>query len=756
MHYWKDMTQRLENKVKLLECTLAERAVETRKLSDALKGSEAKVQELELKSAAQRLRIHGSRKSTPQRVSPVASPAPQREVTPEPDFIDAEELEELREQNALLSQMNEELQRKAAFLASDNAKLALKEEAAEDQYDKLMEQMHVLQRTLDRERQASKATLSPRKETPGAVTFAPPLAPPEVSGRTSPSAMSERSLGLEELQQRLIQANQLNVELRLKMGDVERRLEAKSDGAVPAASAQEAASLVQENDTLRALVASLKVELTALQDATSDADQKAAMAHHRQMELEEAMKTVASRKAANPQLQESLAQKTERIAKLEQENAQLARQLDETRADVEGLRGSPVKRKRQTSTDAAADEGSGGDLASVQKELKKLQKRLKKVTTDRNGVAEQFYESQIRLARTDRALGALQGQVVVVAALCGETPSARDTSDDAVKVDAADPSKLVLSDCGEETIHQYDFCFDKGASAEQVFTELSDPLAFVWSGYQFAVMTIGELRSGKTSFVRELLPLCTKHLSRVADGDAKHGFFSYTYRVAVVEVSARGGLDCASGEDVAQVCHDSNGFVQPKGVRFIDCTSGSIPSVVDNLLAKRRQHHNGRSHTWIQLQCVRTSLVRQCQTVGRLTIFDWCGGGSLASQKTDIESARFANASNQMLRDLSAALSGKLPVVPYAKSVEASLLFDLLGGNSVTAVLGRVRAASEHVEETLRTLQVLNALFGVRNGPLLPDSQTSDEIRWRGIVAALSSDDQAEREQRPVDNIREY
>ncbi|KAK7201546.1 phosphatidylinositol-4-phosphate 5-kinase-like protein [Novymonas esmeraldas] len=749
--YRKETVRMLENKVKLLECTLAERAVETRKLVDQLKSSEAKVQELALKDASHQLRLRDTRQSSAKTVS---APSPSY-ATPSPPtadeavYIDADEVEELREQNDILAHVNEELQRKAAFLAAENAKLALKEEAAEEQYDKLAEELAEVKKALENERSASKGS----QPVSNGETI------PTVPSPTSLSLGSVKTADAEEVQHKLIQANQLNIELRLKVGDLERRAQAKSTAAGPVNSAAEAAGLTQENESLRSLVTDLKARLATMQAASDNAEQKIVRAQQRQVELEEAIRTITYRKAANPQLQESLEQKSERITKLEHENAHLARLLDETRADAEESKRAVAKLQRRRSSELQTVDGATDELALAQKEMRKAQKRLKKVTAERNSVAEQFYESQVRLARTDRALGALQGQVVVFAAVADSGSSVNGSSsapaDTAARVDSADPSKLVLRDCGEEVVHQYDYCFDRDASADQVFAELCDPLAFVWSGYQCALMTVGELRSGKTSLVRELLPLFTRFLSKAAEGDPKRFFFSFTYRVAVVEVSARGGFDCASGDDLTEVCYDANGFAQPRNVRFIDCTSGSIVGVVHSLLAKRRQHHNGRSHTWIQLQCVRTSVARQSQSVGRLTLFDWCGGGSLASQKTDIESARFANTSNQQLRDLAAALANKLPVIPYNKSVEAALLFDLLGGNSVTAVVGRIRPAVEHVEETLRTLQVLTSLYGVRNGPLLPDNQTSDEIRWRGIVAALSSDHQAEREMRVVDNIRE-
>lgn len=754
--YWKESLRKLESRVKLLECTLAERDVEVRKLSERLKKSDAKVHGLELENAERKEWLRGTKHNSAKKTLPSnaqtlsAPPAPL-----EMDTIDAGEADKLREQNAGLVQLNEELQRKVAFLAAENAKLALKEEAAEEQYDKLMEEVERLRVTVENERRVNMSSEPPKTGDTAAAAAVSESVAVGVSSPLSSPISREKSLAHEELQQRLIQANQLNIELRLRMGKLERTAQPKPSVARLSLSTPEASGLARENEMLHSVVTSLKAELAVMQSASNDAEQQIVLAHQRQVELEESMKMITYRKAANPQLQEALERKSARIANLELENAELARLLVETCADLEERQAISVATKRQPSFESSTVGGALSELESAQKEVKRLQRRMKKFTGERNSLTEQVYELRMLLARTDRTLGALQGRVTVVASIADDGISGTAAADAAVRVDAADSTKLVLCDCGEETTYQYDYCFDKDASVEQVFAELCGPLAFVWSGYQLALMTVGGFRSGKTSLVKEILPLFTKYLSKEAAENPQRLFFSFTYRVAVVEISARGGFDCASGDNVTEVCCDSNGFVQPKNVRFIDCTSGSIPIVVDNLLAKRRQHYNGRSHTWIQLQCVRTSVARQCQTVGRLTIFDWCGSALLASQKKDIESARFANASSQSLRDLATALAGKLSVIPYAKSVETSLLFDLLGGNSITAVVGRIRSSTEHIEESLRTLHVLTSLFGVRNGPLAADNQTSDEIRWQCLVAALCSDHQAERELKAIENIRD-
>ncbi|KAG5496010.1 hypothetical protein JIQ42_02895 [Leishmania sp. Namibia] len=754
--HWEELVLKVGSKVKLLECTLAERVVEVRKLTDQLKSSDARVHELELENAALKVRLHDVKHSSTKEslLFNASAPAAQSPHLEE-DIIDADEVVQLKEQNALLGRLNEGLRRKAAFLAAENSKLSLKEEAAEGHCDKLVEEVAQMRMALENERctYVNRQPLQTGRSAAIATVSQSTLA---IVSSTVPLLLaSEENLNHGELQQRLTQANQLNVELQLKIGILEQAAHAKASEARPSSSVQEAARLARDNERLQSSVESLKRELAVMQSALDDAEQERFLARQRQVELEETMKTITRRKAANPQLQEALERKSERAAKLELDNAKLARLLEEASADLEERAAVSARVKRQPEVESPSVGSALDELASAQKELRELQMRIKRVTCERNSVTEQFYESQVRLARTDRTLRALQGQIVVFASIADDGSDSAAVTNATVRVDAADLKKLLLSDRVEETARQYDYCFEKDATVEQVFVELCHPLSLVWSGYQFALMTIGEFRSGKTSLVRDILPLFTHRLSKMSEDNPKRSFFSFTYRAAVVEISSRGGFDCASGDSVKEVCCDANGFVRPKNVHFIDCTSGSILSVIDSLLAKRRQHHNGRSHTWIQLQCVRTSVAHQCQTVGRLTIFDWCGGGPVASQKTDIESARFANASSYVLRDLAAALASRLSVIPYRKSVEASLLFDLLGGNSLTTVVGRVRSSAEHVEETLRTLSVLTSLFGVRNGPLLPDTQTSDEVRWRGIVSALCSDYQAERELKAVENVRE-
>ncbi|KAG5471491.1 hypothetical protein LSCM1_01583 [Leishmania martiniquensis] len=753
--YWKELFLEVKGKVKLLECTLAERVVEARKLASRLKSSDARVHELELESAARKARFRNAKHNGAhesflgEAVTLDAQP-----THPEGDISEDDEAAELKEQNALLARRSEELRQKAAFLAVENARLAVKAEAAEDQYDKLAEELAEMRMGLENGQRTGVNSQQLQAGGRAAIATASHSTPVSASSPVPLLLASQGTCKCDELEQKLLQANQLNIELQLRIGKWEREAEARtSDAGLP--PAQDTAALIRENGILRSLIVSLKAELALMQSASEDAEQEIFLFHQREIKLEERMKAIAHRKAADPQLQTALELKSERAEKLELENAELARLLEEARVDLEEKAAVSASVKRQPHAELPGAGRAPNELVSAQKELKKLQMRMKRVTGERNSVTEQLYESQVRLTRRGRALEALQGRIIVFTAVADGGSGSLVVSDVTLRVDAADPRKLQLNDCGEDTVHQYDYCFEKDASVEQVFAELCDPLALVWSGYQFALMTVGEFRSGKTGLVKEILPLLMKHLSTTAEESPKRSFFSFTYRVAVVEISSRGGFDCASGKDVTEVYCDANGFVKPKNARFIDCTSGSIPNVVDNLLAKRRQHHNGRSHTWIQLQCVRTSAVRQCQTVGRLTIFDWCGGGPVASQKTDIESARFANASSYVLRDLATALASKLPMIPYTKSIEASLLFDLLGGNSLTTVVGRVRPSAEHVEETLRTLAVLTSLFGVRNGPLLPDTQTSDEVRWRSIVTALCSDDQAERELKPVENMRE-
>lgn len=750
--YWRERFQKSEAKVKLLECTLAERAVELRKLTDAVSSNEAKLKELEIERSTRKLKTrqyNGRNVSVDNRSEDHSVEG--ADAASSGDATTDVEAEELKSQNALLLQLNDDLQRKAAFLSSENSKLSVKYEAIEEQYEKLSEELMEL-----RAKPTGGALITTNAMNEVEEKHAVLLQAYDEDPHVAVSLELVAGMNIEELQKRLVQANQLNIELRLKNGELQQRLERKTDRKDSVSSNAALHSLTSENEALRATVVQLKQQVALLESRSNDAEQRLFVSTQQEAELEAAMKMLTKEKSADPQMQRVLEGKSDEIAKLQLENAELARLLEETQAHISEQSPCMDKAKQGLSAESTALEEKRAELAGLQKEVKKLQKRVKKVTVERNTTAEQFYDSQVHLARSHRVLGAMQGQLIVFASLSDIDTGSSSQDESVVRIDETDPSRMVLTDCGEEIAYKLDYCFGKDATAPQILSEVRDALSFVWDGFQFGLITVGEFRSGKTTLVSQLFPLFVQCLLRAAEEGSHSSLFSYTYRVAMVEVSARGGYDCASEEVVGDIYHDANGYVHPKNIRFIDCTSVSISAIVENLLTKRRQHYNGRSHTWIQLQCVRTGLAQQSQTIGRLTLFDWCGPGPLSLQKTDIESARFANASSQALKELAGALSTKSSVVPYTRSFETALLYDLLGGNSITVVVGRLRSAPEHVEESLRTLGVLSSLFGVRNGPLQQDNQTHDEIRWRGLVAALSSDDQAERELKVVENTKEY
>ncbi|KPI85070.1 phosphatidylinositol-4-phosphate 5-kinase-like protein [Leptomonas seymouri] len=748
--YFRDGLQKAETKVKLLECTLAERAVEIRKLTDLVSSSEAKLKELEIGRAGRKsLAPYMSNKA------PVVDVIYENfleaaHAASSGDFNTDVEVEELKAQNRELLQLTDDLQRKTAFLSAENSKLDLKREAAEEQYEKLSEQMTRLRAKLEK---SALISATPPMQGNGNLSqiLSYELEPP-----VAPSLESTAIMDVEELQKRLVQANQLNIELRLRNGELQQqctRRTSMDEGAASNAAIQE---LVNENEAFRSTIAKLKQQVAALQSASDDAEQRLFVSKQQLAELEGAMEAMAKEKSANPQLQRILEGKSDQITKLQLENAELARLLDESQACISEKGRAAAIEKQRLSVESATYDGNGAEVASLQKKVKKLQKSVKKVTSERNTVAEQFYDSQIHLARAHRVLGSLQGQLIIFASLFDMDTGNESKEEPVLKIDETDPSRMILAECSGEREYRLDYCFGRDATATQILSEVRDVLSFVWSGFQFGLLTIGEFRSGKTKLVTQLFPLFVQCLLQAAEESSHRSHFSFTYRVAVVEVSAGGGYDCASEEIVEEIRRDANGYVHPQKARFIDCTSVSISAVVESLLTKRRQRYNGRSHTWIQLQCVRTGLVQQSHTVGRLTFFDWCGPGSLLLQKTDIESARFANASSQALKDVVDSLSAKDVAVPYTKSLETALLYDLLGGNSITAVIGRLRSTPEHVEESIRTLGVLSALFGARNAPLLQDAQTHDEIRWRGLISALISDDQAERELAAVGKTREF
>ncbi|KPA74502.1 phosphatidylinositol-4-phosphate 5-kinase-like protein [Leptomonas pyrrhocoris] len=749
--YFRDNLQRAEAKVKLLECTLAERAMEIRKLSDLVSSSEAKIKELEIGRANRKSVAYRSKGKMPVANSKLKDHTPEAtDAASDSEQDTDDEISQLKMQNTLLLQLNDDLQRKVTFLSAVNSRLDVKREAAEEQYEKLSEELAELRTRKESIASSTAASSTKVSRNPSQLLS---------HDQESPVALSiesTASMGVDELQKRLVQSNQLNIELRIKNGELQQKLDREAIKTDTAAYETAVRDLTKENETFRSVISKLKQQVALLQSTSEDVEQRLFVSTQQGAELEAAIKTMSKEKSADPQLLRVLEAKSDQIEKLQLENAELARLLDEKQIHISDGETTLDKQKQQMSAESAILDDDRGEQDNLRKEVKKLQKRVKKVTAERNAIAEQFYDSQIHLARTHRALGSMHGQIIIFASLFDMETGNRADVESVLRIDDKDPSRMVLSDCGEEVAYKFDYCFGKDATAPQILSEVRDALSYVWCGFQFGLITVGEFRSGKTTLVTQLFPLLVQCLLRAAEEDTHFSRFSYTYRVAMVEVSACGGYDCAAERAVTEICRDSNGYVHPKNVRFFDCTSVSISAIVGNLLSKRRQHYNGRSHTWIQLQCVRTGLAQQSQTVGRLTLFDWCGPGPLSLQKTDIESARFANASSQALKDLSEALSAESVSVPYTRSLETALLFDLLGGNSITAVIGRLRAAPDHIEESMRTLGVLSSLFGARSGPLFQDNQTHDEIRWRGLVGAFSSDDEAERELKAVENTREF
>lgn len=755
MDFLREAMEKLQTKVKLLECTIGEKALENRKQLELLKERDALITELELQCKGQRRRIRSLKRESN---AAIEQAIPAEVLHPSSDDDNDgqdDEVTILKMHQEGLTKANEELHQRVAFLSSENSKLSLKLEAAEDHYEKTVEDFARFRELKERQVAMTSPVISAEVNDRISQASEPSASPASLGCVLGESLNNVVAGKVDNFEEKLVKSNQLNIELRLKNGELQKQLESLKGRGGETDNGRMITELFTENEQLQEKVKRLEEDLGRAQTTIDATEKMLFVSSNNEKDLAVEINNLITRKAGDPQLLRTLEMKSNRISELESENAELARLLEEANSTVEERDAALLKNEGNSSSQRSKTNRALEDSAAAQKELKKLQKRIKKVTAERNSVAEELYDSQVKLARLDRPLRALQGRLIVIAALAGALDGTLEGVT-ALSVDKADSSQLVVNDCGVDSRRKYDYCFDTGAVAEQVLSELSGVLSLVWCGFQFGLTTFGEFRSGKSTMMTQLLPLFVQYLARESGEQSASGAFQSTYRVAVVEVSARGAIDCTSGDEIHGVDYDASGYVVPKDVRFIDCTSVSIVGVIENLLAKRRQNHNGRSHTWIQLQCTRTSKVHQTQLVGRLTFYDWCGPGSMALQKADMESARFANSSNMVLYDIVAALSRSLPVVPYAKTIEAALLYDLLGGNSMTAVVGRLRSSVEHIEESLKTLSLLDALCSSRNGPVIQDYTSRDEHRWRGIVAALSSDHQAERELREVENVREY
>lgn len=765
------MVADLKTKVRLLEGSLGERTLEQRRLKDDLRAREAEITQLRMD--IEQLQSISRSPSPAKGLRSSPSPLPDRRMSH--SVGNGASPEELLEYNAELLKINSELQKKNSFLMCENAKLTAQsnvlEERADDaaaeldkvrkEFEKVCLENEDLRNSLKTQLEKSaekngkhdnKADQSVNGQSPRNSTSDPAAVAAKSGKASNEKKLSTTSADvdkqLEDLMAQIKESNRMNVELTVKNDALTKKLGEQEAKMRSTTASTRNESLQKALEETAKEVETLRQQLKASEKSNEMNKQILEETRQRYSELDNQLNDMSKRKAADPSIVKSIEDKMERIAALERENAQLARELDEAQGQVaEDLLALKSEKKSQRLS-IAARQNVEEEMEKMQKDVKKAQKKLKKAVAERNAMAMDLYETQLNLARSDRTLQQINGGVMVAVRLCKNNSSSGQV---AVQMSDADASRIVLLDNGNTKEYQFDYCCGSEETPETFFTELRRPLSLVASGFQVGIITMGEFHTGKSTFLKSLLPLMVEHLSgNCAEGESA---FSVTYKVAVVDISAEGAMDCETASPIARVMHDDHGSVVPEGATFVECKDVSVLGVLFKLM-KQRVNITQRSHTWMQIQRIKTHKVDLTYTTGRLTLFDLCGAGPLEAQKDDQDSARFANRSFQGIKDVLKNLADKSPTVPYEATVETSLLFDLLGGNSLTSVIGTLHPSAEHREESLRTLGALDFLSKVRNGPLYQDFVSADQLRWRDAISALRSDEQAQPQLFEVDNVR--
>ncbi|EPY23549.1 phosphatidylinositol-4-phosphate 5-kinase-like protein [Strigomonas culicis] len=701
----------------LIEGTLQEKMLEQMRLKEELK-----VKNMNLASALEKLDAMGSRRSR------FASESVDNSGLAE----GIEELSVLREEKIVLLKKNTEYQKRVTFLTSENTKLTSSLRKAEEQteaitqaYDTMREHFDEFTRLLSLQQQdgsmgISTVVDSPEKEMEGDVVAN---------------------------QLRLI--NKINAELSECNRALERKAIGKENGFLNDESKRNKTNgaLQEKNSSLQETVNVLRSELQHTKQTLQCTTETLEAYKRKNNDLSEQVSAAAKSQCVDALLKKAIDEKTERVAKLENENAELARLLEEARAQVEEDR-AVVNVQLSKTRRLSSSQQHEADMEDAKKERAKLRKKIKKLTGERAKTSLELYETQISLSRVERVLQMLEGGIVVAAYVREDGSAIGDT---VVKIDPVNTSQLLYTSENVEHAYQFDCCVSEDVATQTLFNELRRPLILISLGLQVSFVTLGESHTNKSTFLKSLFPFFMECLNSMKD-QHRAEVYSISYRVAVIEIGVHGGYDCISRSSVRRIVKDDHGYVAPEGVTFSDCLPTDIFSTVSKAVENRIQV-NGQSHMWIQIQRIRTHRVLQTTVTGRLTFLDLCGPAPLLNQ-VDIEAALFANQSTTAIADVICALQARQSVVPFTKSLETHLLFDLFGGNSFTTILGCMNKGSKHAEATGNTLTLLDRFAKIQNGPFLQDFISSDVLRWKEIVSALSSVEQSRKEMTAVDDVR--
>lgn len=689
-------TDVLRTRMQLLEAALGEKMLESRRDDEQLREKDAALQDLKVGIASLRGDRRKSHRDSQAHMYP--SPFPSAAAAGRADCgsecaAAAGRIEDLQKQIITLSHTNYTLQQKLTVAAQKNARLTAELGSLEDKVKELE----------DAQGEASRDAALSVDHTSG-------LSDSDIRKRLTDVNELNADLLVEnsKAQQHLAHAENENAALRQQL--VLARQSGRSPStAVPLPPAG-------DRDPLTVFVPA------PLPDWRDDKER--------------------TRLDADAIVNDSLLNKESRIAQLLKENAELSRVVEEQRFQMDS---APARKPSTKRREADADDLSPANSPAKRRsdaaekseaEAKKKRKKLKKLVEERNAMSLELYNAQCSLARLNRYPLYLHGQLAVAIALPEGSDFARISDADPTQVDVPSARKSF----------RFDACFSDQTSPERVFMELKHSLAFAAHGFQAAFVGFGSRGDGAHDCLVDLLPYlidglkaeCTQH---------EHAASPYrvAYRVAAVEIDNLGARDCLLGKPVSGITRSDRGYVQPQDATFLDCSGERIAGLLKVPLDAHRAE--GRlSHLWVQIQVLvthRKDLTTRC---GRLTMFNIAGLSSADEfDGFNAASTRFMKRSLRHIDDLLHALRTPGESILYGTCIETALLYDLVGGNSMTTVIGSLppAGAEDQKEQILSGLAALESVGRVRNHPLLQDFDGADQLRWRDIIAAVSSSEQA-------------
>ncbi|ORC84508.1 putative phosphatidylinositol-4-phosphate 5-kinase-like protein, partial [Trypanosoma theileri] len=205
------------------------------------------------------------------------------------------------------------------------------------------------------------------------------------------------------------------------------------------------------------------------------------------MDLESSLLVMTRQKISDPKLLLALDRKIDLLRGLQEKNAELSRILEETKVELEISKKQAMVNQNTKHMVESSEAKIQDELKQVVKELKKEQKKYKRAQTDREALAVDLYEEQVKHARAERVLQSLQGCFTVMARIqnCKE-----GTANPCVHVNEMDYSQVLLNSSGESQSFQFDVCFDDKTSWDAIFSEIRRPITIVKMGFHVSYVTL--------------------------------------------------------------------------------------------------------------------------------------------------------------------------------------------------------------------------------------------------------------------------